>query len=76
MEGMAVTYWVMMMVDLIVMISFDKGYRLILECLAHGKTCWQPMFGRSNHRYNNVVVLLTTLVASTISGNERSVKKA
>ena len=54
---------------------FDKGYRLMLDCIAHGQTCWQPMFGRSNHRYSTFGVLLTALVASTRSGNERSVKK-
>ena len=48
----------------------------MLEYLAHGETCWQPMFGSSNHRYSNFGVFFTVLVVSTISGNERLVKKA
>ena len=34
------------------------------------------MFGRSNHHCSSFGFLLTALVASTRSGNERSVKKA
>ena len=54
---------------------FDKGYRLMLDCITHEQTCWQSMFGRGNHRYGTFGVLLTVLVASTRSGNERSVKR-
>ena len=56
---------------------FDKGYRVLLECLNEGgqfKLCWQPVFARSDERYGTYATLHTAAVAFTRSGNERSVK--
>ncbi len=55
--------------------TFDKGYRVLLECYEHGKQlCWQPVFARSDERYGSYGTLLTATVAYTRSGNERSVR--
>jgi hypothetical protein len=54
---------------------FDKGYRVLLECLRAGKQmCWQPAFARSDERYGSYSTLHTGAVAFTRSGNERSVR--
>ena len=55
--------------------TFDKGYRVLQECLEKGKQlCWQPAFARSDERYGSFATLLTAVVAYVRSGNERSVK--
>jgi len=54
---------------------FDKGYRVILDCIKHGKQlCWQPVFMKSDKRYGRYATLRTAVVAYVRSGNERSVK--
>jgi hypothetical protein len=54
---------------------YDKGYRVILDFVRHGKQlCWQPVCARSDRRYGTFSTLLTAVVAYTRSGNERSVK--
>ena len=53
---------------------FDKGYRVILDCLKLSQLCWQPAFARSDEKHGTYSTLLTGAVAFTRSGNERSVK--
>lgn len=54
--------------------TFDKGYRVILDCLAEGgQLCWQPCFKKSDERYGTYATLHTAAVAYTRSANERSV---
>ena len=54
---------------------FDKGYRVVLDCLNNGKQrFWQPVFTRSDERCGSFPTILTAVVAFVRSGNERSVK--
>ena len=53
---------------------FDKGYRVLLDCMEQSQLCWQPVFARSDERYGSYATLLTAALAYTRSGNERSVK--
>jgi len=55
---------------------FDRGYRLILEALMHGKQlCIQPSFARSDEKFGSANVLYSAGVATTRSGNELSVRQ-
>ena len=56
---------------------FDKGYRLTLEAHRMGEQeCIQPIFAKSDRRFNGDETLVSASVASDRSGNERAVNMA
>ena len=58
-------------------IIFDKGYRCVLAAhRAGGQECIQPIFARSDRRFNDRETVISSSIASDRSGNERGVKLA
>jgi len=54
----------------------DRGYCLILDGLLYGKQlCVQPTFAQSDKKFGTDSVLYSAGVATTRSGNERSVRQ-
>jgi len=55
---------------------FDRGYRLILEALLYGKQLSvQPLFAQSDKKFGSDNVIYSAGIATTRSGNERSVRQ-
>ena len=53
-------------------IIFDKGYCCVLAAhWAGGQECIQPIFARSDQRFNDRKTVISSLIASNWSGNER-----
>ena len=58
-------------------IIFNKGYHCVLSAFqAGGQECIQPIFARSDQRFNDRETVISSLIASDRSGNERGVKLA